>query len=61
VLSKLRGKIKQASVISTSLRLCESWQHLLCRAHYVWLFHGDLSDDEVVRVYAMKAYKGLEV
>jgi hypothetical protein len=27
----------------------------------VWLFHGDLSYDEIVRVYAMKAYKGLEV
>jgi len=30
-------------------------------AHCMWLFRGDLSDDEVVRVYAMKAYKGLEV
>ena len=27
----------------------------------VWLFHGDFSDDEVVRVYATTAYKGLEV
>lgn len=27
----------------------------------VWLFHGDLSDDEVARVYAMKTYKALEI